>query len=214
MLQAIREVNVLVASSPEPHAVAVDGATVFISSRATKRIDVMKRDGWTKVGEIDPPGMPWGMVYGNGDLVMTCGEPPDDNRHLRRYSTTRGWHSGAIDCPDDAGSHLAIVGDRIVLAQWYNKRLLVLDEHGEIERVLDAPHEIAGVTFANGAFYLVCTDDEDHGDYWLTRLDPQTGVAKDVATIPFHARGLAFDGTYFWTNHRAGDRTIVFEPRA
>ena len=32
----------------------------------------------------------------------------------------------------------------------------------------------------------------------------------DLATIPFHARGLAFDGERFWTNDRELHQTVAF----
>jgi hypothetical protein len=52
--------------------------------------------------------------------------------------------------------------------------------------------------------YLATTDEEEKGDYWITRVDPRpaTPVITDLARIPFAARALAFDGERFWTNHR------------
>ena len=64
MLPNILEVERLVSPSSEPHAVAIDGNLVYLSSRDTKRIDVMELGSWTKIEEIVPPGMPWGMTLG------------------------------------------------------------------------------------------------------------------------------------------------------
>jgi hypothetical protein len=209
MLPTIRELDRLIAPSAEPHAVAIDGGTLYVSSRATQRIDVIDRETWKKTGEIDPPGMPWGMTYGGGELIVTCAEPPDDARRIRRY-TEAGGFSAAVDCPDDTGSHLALYGGRVLLGQWYAQRLLLLDERGEVERTWNVPHGICGVAVDGDIAYCATTDDEDDGEYWLTRVELSSGAARDVALIPFQARGLAFDGERFWTNYRAGDRIVAF----
>ncbi len=208
MLKPIVELESRVAVSPEPHSVATDGNTIWVASRATRKIDAIDAKSWQKTGEIDPPGMPWGMTYAGGALVMTCGEPPDDNRFVRRYA--EGRFDDGVPCPEDTGSHLAVHGGKVLLAQWYNKQLLRLDGEGRTIQAYSSPHGIAGVAVADGCAYLVTTDDEDEGEYWLTRIDLATGVAEDVAGIPFRARGLAWDGDRFWTNHREADRTVAF----
>jgi hypothetical protein len=210
MLKAIVELDHLVSASPEPHSVAVRGKDVWIASRATRRIDVMERDGWRKTGEIEPPGMPWGMTYGGGSIVMTCGEGAGDNRRIHRYVLSDGFESTALDCPDDTGSHLAMYGGRVLLAQWYNKQLLLLSEDGTVSRTWNSPHEICGVAVIDDMAALLGTDDEATESYFITRIDLRTGTADDLASVPFRARGLAWDGSRFWTNHREADRTVTF----
>ena len=110
MLKPILEIDRLVSASPEPHSVAVlRGKEVWVASRATRRIDVMDRDGWRKTGEIETPGMPWGMNYGGGAVVMTCGEGADDDRRVHRYIPGDGFDDIVIECPEDTGSHLDAV---------------------------------------------------------------------------------------------------------
>jgi hypothetical protein len=210
MLKPIVELDRHISASPEPHSVAVRGKEVWVASRATHAIDVMERDGWHKVDEIEPPGMPWGMNFGGGAIVMTCGEGADDHRVLRRYVPGDGFDELALPCPDDTGSHLAMYAGRILLGQWYNKRLLQLDESGAIARTWNAPHEICGVAVIDDMACLLGTDDEDGTEYFISRLDLRTGVAADLAAVPFRARGLAWDGSRFWTNHREADRTVTF----
>jgi hypothetical protein len=210
MLQPIVELDRLTAVSPEPHAVAIDGETLYISSRATKRIDVIDRGSWKQIAELDTPGMPWGLAFGGGALVATCGETEEDHRRIRRYDPRQGWGERFVACPDDTGSHLAIYGDRIMLGQWYNKALLSLDAAGNVTRRYDAPHGIAGVAVHGDSAYLLTTDDEDAGEYWITRLDLTNGASADVAIVPFHARGLCWDGARFWTNFREADRVVTF----
>jgi hypothetical protein len=210
MLMPIVELDRLVSFSSQPHAVAVDGGLVYVSSRATRRIDVIDGASWEKRGELKPPGMPWGMTHGGGELVMTCGEEADDFRRIRRYSPDTGWEPSHLPCPDDTGSHVAIHDGHVLLGQWYNKTVLKLDDAGRTLRRYDVPHGIAGIAVAADMAFLLSTDDEDAGEYWITRLDLATNVCEDIALVPFRARGLAFDGERFWTNHREADRTVTF----
>jgi hypothetical protein len=210
MLKPILELDRLVSASPEPHSVAVRGKDVWIASRATRRIDVMERDGWRKTGEIESPGMAWGMSFGGGALVMTCGEGDDDVRRVRRYISGEGFDHLVIDCPDDTGSHLALYGGRVLLGQWYNKSLLHLNEDGSVARTWKTPHEICGVAVIDDMACLLGTDEEENGAYYISRLDLRSGTCDDLALVPFRARGLAWDGSRFWTNHREADRTVTF----
>lgn len=210
MLKAILEVERFVSPSPQPHSIAVRGKDVWVASRATRKIDVIEREGWRKTGEIEPPGMPWGMNYGGGSIVMTCGEEPDDTRRIHRYIPGEGFDSLDLACPDDTGSHLALYGGRILLGQWYNKKLLLLGEDGSVSRTWNAPHEICGVAVIDDMAAILGTDEEENGDYYLSRLDLRSGIADDLAIVPFRARGLAWDGSRFWTNHREADRTVTF----
>jgi hypothetical protein len=150
------------------------------------------------------------MNYGGGSIVMTCGEGPDDNRRIHRYVPSDGFDSLVIDCPGDAGSHLAMYGGRILLGQWYNKQLLLLNDDGSISHTWNSPHEICGVAVIDDVAVLLGTDEEENGTYYMTRVDLRTGTADDLASVPFRARGLAWDGSRFWTNHREADRTVTF----
>lgn len=212
MLSPIVELERAEAFSPEPHSVAADGTTLWIGSRATKKIDVIDRAAWKKTGEIEPPGMPWGMAFGNGALVMTCGEGPDDNRNIHRYVPGVGFDKSVIPCPDDTGSHLTTTGGCVLLAQWYNRRLLLLDATGAVLVEFYLPHGVAGVAEHDGAAYVLGTDEEEHGEYYITRVnlrDPHEDP-EDIALVPFRGRGLAWDGTDFWTNHREADKIVRF----
>lgn len=212
MLAPIVELDRLDSFSPLPHSIAGDGTTLWIASRATQRVEIIDRAQWKKTGEFEPPGMPWGMAYGNGALYMTCGEGPDDNRNIHRYVPGQGFDATSIPCPDDTGSHLTISDGRILLAQWYNRRLLSLDEGGNVVAEIHAPHGIAGVAAKDGDVYILGTDEEEHGEYFITRLRPSdpSAAPEDVALVPFPARGLAWDGRDWWTNHREGHKTVRF----
>jgi hypothetical protein len=98
------------------------------------------------------------------------------------------------------------------VSQWYNKRILSLDDRGRVGSTVNVPHEICGQVVVLGLFYLVTTDEEEHGDYWITRVDARNGEVKseDLARIGFPARALAFDGQRFWTNHREANEIVAF----
>ncbi|MBV9333086.1 MAG: hypothetical protein JO146_03685, partial [Candidatus Eremiobacteraeota bacterium] len=120
--------------------------------------------------------------------------------------------TGAIDCPDATGSQLSYDGSWLYLSQWYNRRILGLDDQGNIVRQIEVPHQICGQCYVDGSFYLVTTDDEDTGEYLLTRVSANGDHrSEDLARIPFAARALAFDGSRFWTNHREANEIVAFE---
>lgn len=210
MLQSIVELDRLVSFSPRPHGIAVHEGTAFISCVGTGLIDAIDVAGWKKTGEITPPGFPWGLTFGRGTLFATCSETEEDVRRIRTFVPGSGWREGFIPAPEDTGSHLAIYQGHVLLGQWYNQVLLLLDDEGNVLRRYDAPHGVAGLAVRDDVAYLLSTDDEDAGEYWITRLDLQTGTSEDVALVPFHARSLCWDGERFWTSFREGDRIVRF----
>ena len=211
VMKTITEISRLPAPAQLPQALAFDGEQLWLGSIDTCRIYAMDPAHWTVRDEASVPGKPWGMTALGDELRVLCGEPPDDTRIIHQFVPGHGVRtSAAIPCPDDSGSHLSYDGKHLVLSQWYNKRLLELDASGKPLRAIGAPHQICGQVFVNGAYYLLTTDEEERGDYWITRLDPATGTAEDLAVVPFHARALAYDGTRFWTNHREKHETVRF----
>ena len=197
---------------PKPQAIAWDGLTLWIGSRETKRLVALDPRTWTVRWETAAPGTPWGMTaLPSGELRVLCGEGSSDTRIIRRCEPGKGFDAQfAWPCPDDSGSHLSFVGSSLVVSQWYPKKLITLDPDGNPLRVLSVSRGICGHCFANGAFWCVTTDAEETNDYWLTRVDPNTGENVDVARVGFQARGLAFDGENFWTNHREQNQTVCF----
>ena len=153
------------------------------------------------------------MTVVGDELRVICGETDEDHRIIRRFVPGHGFkNSDAIPCPEDTGSQLGYDGDRLYVSQWYQRRILSLDERGHVGTVVDVPHGICGQVVLDGCFYLVTTDDESTNDYWLTRVDARNGSPKseDIARIGFPARALAFDGSRFWTNHRERDQIVAF----
>ena len=84
-------------------------------------------------------------------------------------------------------------------------------------RTINVGAEICGHTFADGKLYVLRgqenKDVPGKAEEWrIARLDPAepTPPVEDLATIPFAARSLTFDGEKFWSNHRAANETVSF----
>ncbi|MBC5811219.1 MAG: hypothetical protein GIW95_10290 [Candidatus Eremiobacteraeota bacterium] len=211
-MQDIEELLRLPSPAPFPQSLAFDGECLWMGSRETRRLYCIDARRWTVREEVQAPGTPWGMTVVGDELRVVCGETDEDNRIIRRFVPGHGFKMhDAIPCPDDAGSQLSYDGDRLYLSQWYNKRILSLDEQGHIGTVIDLPHQIAGHVVVDGCFYVLTTEDKEK-DYWLTRVDARNGSPKieDIARIPFPGRALAYDGEHFWTNHREAHEIVSF----
>lgn len=199
--------------APRPQALAFDGEKLWMGSIETNRLYAIDPRQWTLIEEENVPGKPWGMTVVGDELRVVCGIGENDDRVIRRFVPGHGFKSqGAIDCPDATGSQLSYDGTRLYLSQWYNRRILGLDESGNVVRQIDVPHEICGQCYMDGSFYLVTTDREETDDYFLTRVSANDGnAAEDLARIPFAARSLAYDGSKFWTSHREANQIVAFD---
>jgi hypothetical protein len=212
-VETVTELLRLPSPAPKPQALAFDGERLWMGSVATSRLYSIDPHTWVARDEVVVPGKPWGMTAVGDEFRVVTGEGEDDHRFVRRFIPGHGFkNDGSFPCPDDTGSQLSYDGDWLYLSQWYNRKILALDERGAVVREIAVPHGICGQTVVGGRFYLVTTDDEESGVYWLTRVDARgaTPLCEDLALIPFHARALAFDGERFWTNHREADQTVAF----
>lgn len=216
-MQTIRELQRLNSPFPKPQALYVDGDTLWVSSRITRRIYALARNTLEITWETEVPEglIAWGLTKLGDELRAVVGGEggTDDVRTIRRIVPGRGFDASfRLACPEDSGSHLSFDGQSLNLSQWYPQKIIALDSAGRPWRVLLATHQICGHCYAQGAFWLVTTDNEETNDYWLTRFDPQNGKSVDVARIGFPARALAFDGQHFWTNHREAHQIVCFAP--
>jgi sugar lactone lactonase YvrE len=196
-----------------PQAIAFDGTSLWIGSIETDRLYAIAPNTWTVNDEMPVPGKPWGMTVAGDELRVLLGQTAEDHRSIFRVIPGHGVKSNSgTPCPDDTGSHLSYDGDQLFVSQWYNKRIVAIDETGKAGTVIDVPHEICGHTIVNGCFYCITTDDETSGKYFLTRVDArgEKPVSHDLLSISFNARGLAYDGERFWTNDREVHQTVAF----
>lgn len=209
----IEELLRLEAPAPRPQAIAFDGTSLWLGSLETERLYAVDPATWAVREEMPVPGKPWGMTVVGDELRVILGQTEEDHRTIFRAIPGHGVkQTGAIPCPDDTGSQLSYDGERLYVSQWYNQKIIALDDRGPTGTVIDLPHGICGQTIVGGRFYAITTDDESSGMYYLTRVDARgpTPVIEDLATIRFDARGLAYDGERFWTNHREKHQTVAF----
>jgi outer membrane protein assembly factor BamB len=193
-----------------PQAIAFQGPRLWISSLDTRRIYALDPADFSVLKSHEAPGKPYGMTAIGNELGVLCGVGEDDNRFVYRFRDG-AFLPDPIPCPDDTGSHLAFDGEHLYISQWYRRRLVAVDDQGQVLRRVDAPeHGVAGQVIVDGSAYLLGTDDENEGPYYITRLDLATGESTDLAKVPNFCRGLAFDGTLFWSNIREQGEAIGF----
>ena len=214
---ALQDIVVLLrmdAPTLRPQAIAFDGTNLWLGSIETERLYAVAPKTWTVADEMSVPGKPWGMTVVGDELRVLLGQTDADHRTIFRVIPGHGLrNSSAIPCPEDTGSHLSYDGDRLYVSQWYNQRIIAIYDTCKAGTIVDVPHQICGHTIVNGCFYCVTVDDENTGPYYLTRVDARgsSPTSVDLATIPFNARGLAYDGERFWTNDREIHQTVAFE---
>jgi hypothetical protein len=209
----VNETMRLPSPAPRPQSLAFDGEKLWMGSIETSRLYAIDPHHWTVSEEDRAPGKPWGITVVGDELRVICGEGDDDSRVIRRFVPGHGFKdSDAIGCPDDTGSQLSYDGVRLYVSQWYNKRILGIDERGSVVRTIGTQRGICGQCYSDGAFYVLNTDDEESTDYFLTRVSLNGGAPnyEDLARVPFAARALASDGTRFWTNHREQNQIVAF----
>jgi hypothetical protein len=215
-----------------PQALAWDGKQLWISSRDLGTACKVDAKTMKVAEEIDSPGVIWAAVAKNGAIYCTIGKGTNDDRHIYRYDSN--GFTRLYACPDFTGSYLSCDGNDLYLSQWYEQRILKLDGKGNVVDKIDIGAEICGHTFANGMIYVLRgTENTPRPQYasgpatperfksgakpgeerwWIARVDPRQSkpAVEDVAVVPFAARSLTFDGTKFWSNHRAANETVSF----
>jgi hypothetical protein len=203
-------------ASPDvtPQALAWHKNALWVGSRDSRRIYGIEPDGWKVFEEAEAPGIPWAVVSTGETLCFNLGEGAADDRYLRRYSSAGGFsETDRVPCPDFTGSYLSYDGSHVYLSQWYKHRILKLDGSGNILETFDIGAEICGHTFFDGAIYVLRGTEQANEDWRIARLNletPGSRQVEDLAKVPFQCRSLAFDGSNFWSNHRAANEIVCF----
>jgi hypothetical protein len=227
-----------------PQALAWDGRYFWVSSRDLGFLYKVRAglasgksasgaDALEIMEELDPPGVVWAAVQANSAMHCTIGKGLNDDRYVYRCDSENGF-TKLFACPDFTGSYLSYDGANLYLSQWYQQRILRLDQSGNVVQEIDVGAEVCGHAFANGAIYVLRGTENvprppyakgpptaerfrsgaKQGDeqWWIARLSPRENKPEvvDVAKVPFAARSLTFDGESFWSNHRAANEIVCF----
>lgn len=185
-----------------------------MGSWETDRLYAIEPHSWKITGEAAAPGKPYGLASSGGDLWVVVSLGADDDRYLVRFSPATGFDEGSrVACPDFTGSHLAADAAGLYLCQQGNARILAIDAQANVLRTIALPTRCAGLGFGpDGAAFMI-SGDEELENLRFAALDLSTDAPKEraLATIPFDARSLAFDGTNWWTSHREASEIVSFE---
>ncbi|HEY0798941.1 MAG TPA: hypothetical protein VGD50_07310 [Candidatus Baltobacteraceae bacterium] len=200
------------APCPAPVGIAFDGTQLWVTSWEAKRLYAFDAKTGAVSEESAVPGTPVGVTVIGEELRVVVGDAQTDDRSIRRYIVGHGFKNGAIPCPEETGSHLAYDGEFLFLSQRHHQRILELDAEGVLRRTIALPRQITGMVIVDGYFYVATTESRESEDYRLLRVDARKDphVMIELAEIPFQARGLAFDGSRFWTNDRFKNTIVAF----
>jgi hypothetical protein len=213
LMNEITEIRRLPSPAPKPLGLVFDGTTLWMASRETHRLYAIDAAAWTARDEGKAPGGPFGMTMVGDELrvVIGLGENEDD-RYIYRFVPGHGFKSDRIACPDLTGAHVAFDGDVLFLTQAHYRRILALDAQGGVTREINLDRVPLGMTIVEARFYLV-TSDEEFENLQFTAVDARGEVPRisALASIPFDARGLTFDGSRFWTSHRDNNEIVAFK---
>lgn len=198
--------------APKPLGLACDGGTLWMASRETNRIYAIDSARWSARDEGGAPGGPFGMTMVGDELRVVVGMGENQNdRYIYRFVPGHGFKSDRLACPDLTGAHVAFDGDVLFLSQAHYRKILALDAQGYVTSEIPLGRTPLGLTIADGIFYLI-TSDKAFENLEFAKLDAreQSPQLVALARIPFDARGLAFDGTRFWTSHRDNNEIVAF----
>lgn len=210
-LTAIEELLRIPAPAAQPQALACDGEHLWLGSWATARIYGIDPVHGTVFEETDAPGKPVGGVAIGDELRFVCSEE-ENSRFIRRYVPGRGFKDHErMPCPDDTGSFLGYDGVHLWLSQRFNKRVLQLDDTGTPMRSIEIGAEIVGLAIVDTQLYLSTWHGRDAGGCRIARVGVAQGAPVEyVASVPFVAIALAFDGTRLWTNDFKKNAIVAF----
>jgi hypothetical protein len=213
-LTQIEELGRIPSPCPAPIGLAWDGTDLWVASDDTQRLYGVRSNTGAVFEETTVPGDAVGITV-TGDALRVLVADKDNSRTIRRYVFGHGFKaSDIIACPDDTGSFLAYDGDNLFLSQRSLKRILELDGEGKVKRTIDVPWQITGMVVVHGCFYLMTTPDQHSEEHRLVRVDARkdTPQITELASVPFIARSIAWDGSKFWTNDRDKNAIVAFSP--
>jgi outer membrane protein assembly factor BamB len=212
-METVKELSRHASPGGRPQPLAYRAGTLWMGSWDTDRLYAIDPRTWKVIEDVPAPGKPYGIAVVGDDLRVVVSIGDDDDRFFYRFVPGQGFDSSSkVQCPDFTGSHLTSDGATLYLTQMHFRRILALDASGAILREIALPTRCGGIGVKDGAFYMIEAD-EEFESLQLATLDVRVSSpqAVRVATIPFDARALAFDGTAWWTSHREASEIVSFQ---
>ena len=213
-LAALEEIVRFPSPAPSPQSLAHDGEQLWLGSWDTCRVYGIVPSQGRVFEEAPAPGRPVGSTVVGDELRFVCSENGEgDNRFIRRYIPGHGFKSSQqIACPDDTGSFLAYDGEHLWLSQRYDKRVLELDAAYRVVRTVDVGEQILGIAWHEDGLYLSTWLGKERGGCRIAYLEPRAErpQLRYLASSPFAAVSLAWDGGRLWTNDPKQTEIVAF----
>jgi hypothetical protein len=211
-MQAINRLSIHPSPGGRPQPIAFHGGSLWVGCWDTATLYEIDAKTWSVKSEVALPDKPYGIASFGGALHLVIGDGEADDRYIYRFVPGKPFsHDDRIACPDFTGSHLATNGKALYLAQQTHRRLVELDESGKPARTIPFPVRSAGIGFAGDAFYMIAADDDfDVLEFATLDIDMPSAAPVIICSMNPAARGLAFDGTNWWTAHREEGEIVSF----
>jgi len=198
-----------------PQPLCYHQGLLWIGTWDTDRLTAIDTQSWTVREQIAAPGRPYGIAPLGDDLRVVVSVGPDDDRYLYRFVPGEGFdEKSQLPCPEHTGSYLASDGSTLYMTQLGKRRIVTLDDKATIQREIPLPTRCLGIAFGpKGDFFMIAAD-EEFENLELTTFDIASAAPQPlpIAKLEDDARGLAFDGSAWWTCYREASQVIAFRP--
>jgi hypothetical protein len=203
-MQTIKELQRQPAPAGRPQPLAFYDGKLWVGCWDVDKLYGIDVKNWDVVDEVKAPGRPYGLAASGGGLSVVVALD-DDDRYLFRFVPGRGFDAASkTACPDLTGSHIAFADKTLYLCQLGKRRVLALDEHWNVVREIALPTRLGGLAFDGSGKSFFIAADEEFEDLEFARIDLQQSAPgfEVLGKLPFDGRGVAFDGTNWWSSVR------------
>jgi hypothetical protein len=211
-MQTIKETQRRQSPGGRPQPLAFHDGLLWVGSWETGKLYGLDARQWTVQREADAPGRPYGLASLDGTLRVVVALD-DDDRYLFRFTPEGGFDaSSKTPCPDFTGSHLASDGSTLYLCQQGKRRILELDDRGQVRREIALPTRCGGFAFRAPGDCRMLSADEEFDNLSFARIDlkKDAPAVEQIAPINAEARALTFDGEVWWTSYREENDVVAF----
>lgn len=209
----MKELQRLASPGGRPQPLAFHNGRLWVGTWDTDQLYAIDPATGTVSSEFKAPGRPYGLATLGEELRVVIAIGPEEDRFLFRFHPENGFdESSKTPCPDFTGSHLASDGAKLYMTQLGKRRMIQIDDDAKIVREFPFPVRCLGIGFRPGGdFYMITADDEWENLALATAdLNAPALQPKAVGNLNEEARGLAFDGSTWWTSYREASQIVSF----